>query len=142
LTEALTQLVDHVARSDELIRQLLVVDDVTRLNEQLLEEAAVWIATGNQLQQRAGTIAVTDTKVLRDRLSQRLAGRGPRLGDPRRDPPPAQAPASWTEPAHRARPGDRHRDHRRRGTGVASQRSGTAASTTPPSPPSPPSPKA
>jgi hypothetical protein len=79
LTEALTQLVDHVARSDELIRQLLVVDDVTRLNEQLLEEAAVWIATGNQLQQRAVTIAVTDTKVLRDRLSQRLAGRGPRL---------------------------------------------------------------
>jgi hypothetical protein len=64
LTEALTQLVDHVARSDELIRRRLVVDDVTRLNEQLLEEAAVWIATGNRLLQRAGTIDVTGTEVL------------------------------------------------------------------------------
>lgn len=64
LAHALTGLIDYVTSSHQIILRLLAVDDVSRLDEQLLEEAAVWYSTGHRLLTEALSIALADREAL------------------------------------------------------------------------------
>jgi hypothetical protein len=64
LAHALARLVDYVTNSHQIILRLLEVQDPSRLDEELLEEAAVWISTGHRLLCGALSVALTGRAAL------------------------------------------------------------------------------